>query len=137
MDAIEFIIEKLGTLPLIVLVFVCFASFFTVFSWRRYSKLDLPFDTKRLFLMQWPRMLSGLGVIGVIIGLAEFVGTVYKVYFFSGSIPPTPPVIFWTRALVPIFSGGLAFFVTWSQYGIYLKLLDRMEAASEPAGAEA
>jgi len=117
-----------GRACLVIGVLVLVVSVCTAMMWRWSMKLQLDWGMKRLFLMQWPRLLSGLGVIALLFGIVGGVGQIAQM-FFRGGCTATQTVHFrrCLRALVPIFWGGMFFAVAWIQFGFYRFLVGRCE----------
>ena len=127
---LEIMCGTTGRACLITGVLVLVVSMCTVIKWRWAMNLDLEWEMKRLYLMQWPRLLSGLGVICLMFGLVGSVGQIGGMFFQSchGGFPRC------IRSLIPLFWGGFFFFLAWIQYGFYLVLIARVEKSLSAEG---
>jgi len=123
----EMLCVNAGRACMVICVLVTVVSVCTFLMWRWALKLDLNWGMKRLFLMQWPRLLSGLGIIGLMFGFVGAVGQIAEMFFKGYSSSSSGYFGRCLRALVPLFWGGMVFFVAWFQYGIYRILISRAE----------
>ena len=73
---VEMLGHTAGRACLVIGILVIVVSFCAAMMWRWSMKLQLDWDMKRLFLMQWPRLLSGLGVIALLFGIVGAVGQI-------------------------------------------------------------
>ena len=122
MSTLIFVIENCGVLCKGALVILLPLSLLTIIAWRRAGRLDLPPEIKKLFLMHWPKLLFGLGVVALLSGIAEFIHAIYCKYYCRTLIDTTG-VEFWTGTFGNILIGGFIFAMTWFQYSLYLTLI--------------